>query len=87
MHAKPKRLPLTGTKKIRTPVLEKLGLHPRNRHRGRYDFAALSQTFPALKEFLITNPFDANEQTIDFANPAAVMALNAALLKDRKSVV
>ncbi|MBL8525015.1 MAG: 23S rRNA (adenine(1618)-N(6))-methyltransferase RlmF [Betaproteobacteria bacterium] len=70
-----------GPKKIRTPVQEKLNLHPRNRHRGRYDFAALSQALPALKDFLIPNPFDASEQTIDFANPAAVMALNAALLK------
>ncbi|MEP7157112.1 MAG: 23S rRNA (adenine(1618)-N(6))-methyltransferase RlmF [Betaproteobacteria bacterium] len=68
-------------KKIRAPVLEKLGLHPRNRHRGRYDFAALAQALPALQDFLIANPFDANELTIDFANPAAVMALNAALLK------
>jgi len=66
---------------VRKPVLEKPNLHPRNRHRGRYDFGVLSQTFPALKEFLVPNPFDANEQTIDFANPAAVMALNAALLK------
>ena len=66
---------------IRTPVLEKLSLHPRNRHRGRYDFAALSQSSPTLKDFLIANPFDASELTIDFANPAAVMALNASLLK------
>ena len=56
-------------------------LHPRSRHRGRYDFSVLSQAFPALKDFLVANPFDANELTIDFANPAAVMALNAALLQ------
>ncbi len=66
---------------IRTPALEKLSLHPRNRHRGRYDFAALLQALPTLKDFLIANPFDASELTIDFANPAAVMALNASLLK------
>lgn len=66
---------------IRKPVLEKLSLHPRNRHRGRYDFAQLVAALPALKEFLVPNPFDANESTIDFANPAGVMALNAALLK------
>lgn len=81
MHEKPKRSARDVTKKIRTPVQEKLNFHPRNRHRGRYDFGVLSQEFPALKDFLITNPFNANEQTIDFANPAAVMALNAALLK------
>jgi len=64
------------------PLLpEKLNLHPRNRHRGRYDFAALAMALPALKEFLIVNPFDDAELTIDFANPSAVMALNAALLK------
>jgi 23S rRNA (adenine1618-N6)-methyltransferase len=68
-------------KAIRPPVLEKLNLHPRNRHRGRYDFDALSVALPALKNFLIANPFDANELTIDFANSAAVMTLNAALLK------
>ncbi len=66
---------------IRQPLLEKLSLHPRNRHRGRYDFAQLTEALPALKEFLVANPFDANELTIEFANPAAVMALNAALLK------
>ncbi len=80
MHAKPTRPAQNATKKIRAPVLEKLSLHPRNRHRGRYDFDALSQALPALGDFLIVNPFDANEQTIDFANPAAVLALNAALL-------
>jgi 23S rRNA (adenine1618-N6)-methyltransferase len=66
---------------IRKPILEKLNLHERNRHRGRYDFVQLVTALPALKDFLIVNPFDANESTIDFANPAAVMALNAALLK------
>ncbi len=85
MQAKTARAARNATKKtrtpIRTPVLEKLSLHPRNRHRGRYDFAALSKALPTLKDFLVANPFDANELTIDFADPAAVMALNAALLK------
>lgn len=85
MQAKIARNARNATKKtrkpIRTPLLEKLSLHPRNRHRGRYDFDVLSQALPALIDFLIANPFDANELTIDFANPAAVMALNAALLK------
>ena len=66
---------------IRKPILEKLNLHPRNRHRGRYDFAQLVAALPALADFLIANPVDATESTIDFANPDAVMALNAALLK------
>ena len=81
MQAKSARAARNVTKKTRPPLLEKLSLHPRNRHRGRYDFGELSEALPTLKCFLIANPFDANELTIDFANPAAVMALNAALLK------
>ena len=74
-------------RKTRLPLLEKLSLHPRNRHRGRYDFAQLAQALPALEDFLVANPFDANELTIDFANPAALMALNSALLKTFYAVV
>ena len=81
MHVKPARAARPATKQTRTPLLEKLSLHPRNRHRGRYDFVALARALPTLEDFLVANPFDANELTIDFANPAAVMALNAALLK------
>ena len=81
MPAKRARIPRNATKKTRTPPPEKPSLHPRSRHRGRYDFPALSKALPALTEFLVANPFDANELTINFANPAAVMALNAALLK------
>ena len=85
MHTKPTRAANNVTTKTRapnrTPPLEKLSLHPRNRHRGRYDFAALSEALPTLKDFLVANPFDASELTIAFADPAAVMALNAALLK------
>ena len=85
MQAKSKNVVRNAIKKtpqlIRPLTLEKLTLHPRNRHRGRYDFARLVTALPALKDFVIPNPFDANELTIDFANPAAVMALNSALLK------
>jgi 23S rRNA (adenine1618-N6)-methyltransferase len=81
MHTKSAPGNRDATKKPRSPLLEKLSLHPRNRHRGRYDFAALAEALPALKRFLVANPFDANELTIAFADPAAVMALNAALLK------
>ena len=81
MHATTARAAKNVTKKTRPPLLEKLSLHPRNRHRGRYDFSQLSQALPALEDFLVANPFDANELTINFAKPAAVMALNAALLK------
>jgi 23S rRNA (adenine1618-N6)-methyltransferase len=57
---------------------EKIGLHPRNLHRNGYDFAQLLVQNPALSSFVQTNP--RNEQTIDFTNPAAVKALNKALI-------
>lgn len=58
---------------------EKTALHPRNKHRNRYDFPQLIQSEPALKDFVQLNPYGA--QSIDFSNPAAVKALNKALLK------
>lgn len=54
-------------------------LHPRNRHRGRYDFDALIATNPDLAPHVKRNP--GNELTIDFFNPAAVRELNSALLQ------
>ncbi|SUG34140.1 putative SAM-dependent methyltransferase [Salmonella enterica subsp. arizonae] len=57
---------------------QKPGLHPRNRHQHRYDLAALCQTTPELTSFLTRTP--AGEQSVDFANPQAVKALNKALL-------
>lgn len=62
-------------------VIEKLNLHPRNRHRGRYDFPKLAEALATLKPFLKSNPYDASEITIDFADASAVKTLNAALLK------
>jgi 23S rRNA (adenine1618-N6)-methyltransferase len=53
-------------------------LHPRNRHGDRYDFAALLRSCPGLAGFVRSNP--AGEDTIDFADPMAVKALNRALL-------
>ena len=81
MPEKTARAARNVTRKTRAPRLEKLSLHPRNRHRGRYHFEELSKALPALRDFLVANPFDANELTIAFADPVAVMALNAALLK------
>ena len=54
-------------------------LHPRSLHLGRYDLEALSASLPELKDVLFTNEFGV--QTLDFANPKAVKALNRALLK------
>jgi len=58
---------------------EKDSLHPRNRHRGRYDLAQLTQSVPELGPFVAENAH--GDASIDFANPDAVKALNRALLK------
>lgn len=58
---------------------EKENLHPRNRHRSNYDFKQLIKVAPELSKFVFVNKFET--ETIDFANPDAVKALNKALLK------
>jgi len=57
---------------------EKPGLHPRNRHRSRYDMNALCQSCPQLQAFIVQTP--AGEPSVNFADPLAVKALNKALL-------
>ncbi len=54
-------------------------LHPRNQHNGNYDFETLTGALPELKQFVSLNKF--GNESIDFANPDAVRALNKALLK------
>lgn len=54
-------------------------LHPRNQHRQRYDLEKLVESTPELKEFLLTNKH--GDQTVAFADPVAVKALNKALLQ------
>jgi 23S rRNA (adenine1618-N6)-methyltransferase len=56
----------------------KPGLHPRNRNVTGYDFPALVAAAPGLARYLTRSP--GGSDTIDFANPAAVKALNRALL-------
>lgn len=58
----------------------KPGLHPRNRHLGGYDFPRLVKAAPDLAPFLRRGPHGAT--TLDFADPAAVKALNRALLAE-----
>lgn len=58
---------------------EKIQLHPRNRHRLRYDFKQLIDCFPPLAPFVKLNIYD--DESIDFFNGEAVKMLNAALLK------
>nr|WP_086939483.1 23S rRNA (adenine(1618)-N(6))-methyltransferase RlmF [Thaumasiovibrio occultus] len=57
---------------------QKPGFHPRNKHKNGYNFPLLVKANPALKPFVILSP--AGRQTIDFAKPDAVVALNRALL-------
>jgi 23S rRNA (adenine1618-N6)-methyltransferase len=57
----------------------KEGLHPRNRFRTRYDFSQLIACSPALGAFVKANTH--GDDSIDYANPQAVKALNQALLK------
>ncbi|MGI4875370.1 MAG: 23S rRNA (adenine(1618)-N(6))-methyltransferase RlmF [Janthinobacterium lividum] len=54
-------------------------LHPRNLHRERYDFPALTKASPPLAAFVQVNKF--GNASVDFTNPEAVKALNQALLK------
>jgi len=59
--------------------IEKTVLHPRNKHRDRYDFKQLTATCPELGKYIKLNPY--GDESIDFANPKAVKWLNKALLK------
>lgn len=62
-----------------TTMTKSAKLHPRNPHQGRYDLTALSKGYPPLLVHLTVTP--GGEQTINFSEPAAVQALNAALLQ------
>lgn len=53
-------------------------LHPRNKHRERYDFKKLIKSCPELAPFVKRNDYD--DESIDFFNPEAVKALNKSLL-------
>ena len=65
--------------KKREHTKEKTRLHPRNRHRERYDFKPLIVSCPELAQFVRLNMY--NDESIDFSNPDAVKMLNKALLK------
>ena len=57
----------------------KSGLHPRNRFNTRYDFPQLIACCPPLAAFVKSNAY--GDDSIDYAGPLAVKALNQALLK------
>ena len=54
-------------------------MHPRNIHNQGYNFAELVKSHSDLERFVVISP--SGNESIDFANPNAVKALNAALLK------
>ena len=56
----------------------KEGLHPKNKHKNGYDFEKMTQSNPALTEFVFTNEY--GTKTINFSNPKGVKELNKALL-------
>jgi 23S rRNA (adenine1618-N6)-methyltransferase len=58
---------------------EKARLHPRNKHRERYDFDQLIGVCPELKPLVKLNKY--NDASIDFSDPESVKILNRALLK------
>ncbi|NWJ40635.1 MAG: 23S rRNA (adenine(1618)-N(6))-methyltransferase RlmF [Geothrix sp.] len=62
------------------PPPAKPGLHPRNRNAGGYDFARLVAASPELGPFVQRAKHGG--ASIDFADPAAVVALNRALLAE-----
>ena len=51
-------------------MTSKPGLHPRNRHRSRYDMKALCQSCPPLQDYIVKTP--AGEPSVNFADPQAV---------------
>jgi len=63
---------------------EKSQLHPRNKHRQRYDFKKLIASCPDLSQFVILNKYD--DESIDFFNPEAIKMLNKALLKHHYNI-
>jgi len=56
----------------------KTNLHPRSKHRARYDFEALIESCPELAQYVKPNAY--NDASIDFFNPIAVRMLNKGLL-------
>jgi len=65
--------------KKKIPSKIKSRLHPRNKHRERYDFKQLVDCIPELSGFVQPNKY--GDDSIDFANPLAVKHLNKSLLK------
>lgn len=63
----------------------KSGLHPKNVHRNGYDLDSLISDYPLLQNYVLENAY--GNLSVDFSNPKAVRALNAALLKKHYGIV
>lgn len=59
-------------------------MHPRNIHRDGYDIKQLVSAHPALSNHIIIT--QRGQQSIDFADPTAVITLNQALLKHHYNI-
>ncbi|SDM12810.1 23S rRNA (adenine1618-N6)-methyltransferase [Daejeonella rubra] len=64
--------------KLKSIPDEKDELHPRNKHRGRYNFPELIRSCPELANYVNLNQFQ--DQSVDFTDLHAVKTLNRALL-------
>ena len=73
---------MSAEKKTHPQVKSKL--HPRNKHRNRYDFGQLIDTCPELAPFVKPNRY--GDESIDFSDPDAVTSLNKTLLKHHYGV-
>ncbi|MFT4754359.1 MAG: 23S rRNA (adenine1618-N6)-methyltransferase [Salibacteraceae bacterium] len=74
-----KKIEKTANTPNKKPTVKiKASLHTRNRYTGKYDFDILMGVEPALKPLVFVNEY--GNQTIDFFDPNAVLALNKALL-------
>lgn len=60
-------------------------MHKNNKHKNGYDLNILKTENPTLEPFVFTNKF--GKETIDFAKPEAVKALNTALLKTYYNII
>ncbi|PQJ28553.1 23S rRNA (adenine(1618)-N(6))-methyltransferase RlmF [Rubritalea profundi] len=73
------------SKKVKRAKESRGELHPRNLHNEGYDLPGLIVSHPALGGYLETTKHGG--ESINFANPAAVKALNAVLLKHHYGIM
>ncbi len=76
MKKKRKHLKSEEDKGVKTTSKDRL--HKRNRHRNRYDFDSLVKAYDKLAPYVKKNKY--GDDSIDFADPKAVLSLNTALL-------